>query len=155
MAKLGGFFDSSQHEGMADFTPVPAGKYCAQIVGSDYVQNSKKNGHILKVTFEITQGEQTGKKIFVNLNLDNPSGQAVEIAKKELATITRACNKKVITDSVQLHNIPVLINVSIAPAKGDYPARNKITNYEAFNPASPEGAKSSNTPPPWVKAEAF
>ena len=73
--------------------------------------------------------------------------RAVEIAKKELATITRACRKKVITDSIQLHNIPILIHVGIAPAKGDYPPRNKITNYEFLNPAATAGANSSSTPP--------
>ena len=138
MPKLPSAFRRKDHEGMSNRSLVPEGKYLAKIVSSEYVQNSNKNGHILKLKFEIMTKEYKGRNIFVNLNLDNKSDTAVEIANNELATILEACGKASIKDSNQIHGIPMLVDVIEVPAEGKYRPRNEISMYYPAN-SSDEG----------------
>ena len=44
MAKLTNYFDSSNHDDMNTFDPIPNGEYIAQIVESDILNTTKGNG---------------------------------------------------------------------------------------------------------------
>lgn len=133
MAKLPGqTFDSSQYDDMNDFTPLPAGKYPAHIVNSDIKTTLSGTGKYIKLEIEVLSGDFKGRKIFNNLNIENPSKEAVEIAQRELATLCRATGVLNLTDTNQLHNIPFMITVKIQPAKGDYPPQNAVTGYASF-----------------------
>jgi len=130
MANLGLDFDSTQYEDMSNFSPIPKGEYTAQIIESEYLPTQSKKGHYLKLVFEIIDGAHLERKIWVNLNLDNPSTQAESIAKKEFSTIIRACGKTVVNDTNILHMIPLKIMVDIEPAQGQYREKNKIVYYK-------------------------
>lgn len=130
MADLGQAFDSGGHEDMnSGFDPIPAGTYLARVVESDVLENKKKNGKYIKLKFEIMDTEFKGRFVWTNLNIINPSVQAVEIAQKELATLCRACGKGVIQNTDVLHGIPIKMKIKIKPAKGDYPAGNEPIGY--------------------------
>lgn len=113
MAQLPSSFNSNEHEEMGDFSALPKGDYTVKITESDYVQNSKKTGHILKITRTVVGGKFDGRKIFSNLNLDNPNPVAVEIANKEFTSTCKACNLVVVEDSEELHNIEHTINLGV------------------------------------------
>ena len=53
-----------------EFTLVPAGQYTAQITNHEW-KETKKGGHLLALTLEITGPSHEGRKVFDNLNLDN------------------------------------------------------------------------------------
>lgn len=141
MARLPSSFNANDHEEMGSFDVLPKGKYIVKITDSDYVPNRKKTGHILKLTREIVSGEYKGRKIFRNLNLDNPNPAAVEIANKELTSTLKACGLVSIEDSVELHGIEHEIELYVKKGKGDEPDSNEIS---AINPI--EGAARPSKP---------
>lgn len=140
MAQLGKAFDSSQHDDMGDFDPIPAGQYPMIIDESSVEDTAKKTGKYIKFRFKVINGEFKGRFVWTNLNIINPNPVAVEIAQKELATICRACGKAVIQDTQELHGIPMLVKVRIIPPKGDYPAKNAPSGYKPISEADGEEA---------------
>jgi hypothetical protein len=165
MAQLGGNYIPDPNETEDSFDIVPAGDYIAIISASDYVANQKGTGMILKLTYEIIDGEFKGRKIFENLNLENENAVAVQIAKKTLNSICLACGVNAIQDSSQLHSIPMLLDVGIKPAKGDYDAQNKIKKHLPVNGSAPQapaqngfqkpagqGSEAPKKAQPWQKA---
>jgi hypothetical protein len=137
MAELGGNYVPNPNETEESFDIVPIGDYIAVISESDYVPNKKGTGMILKLTWEIIDGEFKGRKIFENLNLENENAQAAQIAKKSLNSICLACGVQAVQDSAQLHGIPMLIDVRVKAAQGDYDAQNSIKKHLPANGQAP------------------
>lgn len=136
MAQIGNYVPDP-NETEESFDIVPAGEYIAVITASDYKVNKKNTGMILSLTYEIIDGPKKGSKIFENLNLENENAQAVQIAKKTLNSICLACGIQTVQDSAQLHGIPMLLDVGVKPAQGDYDAQNKIKKHLPVNGAAP------------------
>jgi hypothetical protein len=110
MADLSGF-DANQVEPSNDLDPVPAGKYLAVITESEMAPNKAGTGHYLKLTFQIIEGAFKNRLLWTRLNLDNPNATAVQIARGELSAICRAVGVLAPSDSVELHNLPLVIHV--------------------------------------------
>lgn len=136
MAQIGNYVPNP-NETEESFDIVPAGEYIAVISASDYVVNKKQTGMILKLTYEILDGEFKGRKVFETLNLENENAQTVQIAKKTLNSICLACGVNVVQDSAQLHGIPMLIDVKVQPEKDGYDAQNKIKKHLPVNGQAP------------------
>jgi len=144
MAQLPGAFNSSEEKGMDDFSPVPVGKYLAMIVESELKDNSNQNGKILSLRVKIIDGEHKGRLVFDNLNIVNPSEQAMEISRKALASIGKAVGAGTFTDTEVLHGKPMLITVGMTKATPQYPARNKISFYDRAPNSPLEGTDKPN-----------
>lgn len=95
------------------YDALPAGEYLAVIEKSDYVSTKAGTGMILRLTYQIIDGPLKGRKLFENLNLENPSTQAQQIAIRTLNSIGVATGVMEIEDSSLLHNIPMKINVKV------------------------------------------
>lgn len=153
MASLNGF-DANQVEPKRGFTPLPAGKYVAVITDSDEKANSKGTGTFHSLTFEIVEGEFQGRKLFVNLNLNNPNPQAVEIARGDLSAICRAVNVMAPEDTVELHDKPMVLTVGVKKNKDTGELQNVIKAYDRLDgsrvvvTAPAGGGKTSFAPPP-------
>jgi len=119
-------------EGMTDFSPLPSGKYNAQIVKSEYKETKKKDGHYLSLQLKILDGTYKDRVLFENLNLDNPNPVAVEIANKALNSICQACGAVGVEDSEELHGIPMMIKVRLKPKTATQPPSNDILFYEEY-----------------------
>jgi len=160
-------------EAATDFSPIPTGEYPAVIVDSDMKPTNGNNGQYLELVHEITAGEHKGRKVWANLNLDNPSAAAVEIANRQMASIREATGVANPTDSQQLHYKPMVIRVEFIPAgtvktsksgkvheykkdtneikawkKGDGAAVSQPTQQPAANQAT------GSTTPPWQRNAA-
>lgn len=134
-------------EQMEDFTPVPPAQYRAMVTESDVADTKAGNGKLLKLTWTITDGEHQGRKVFDRVNLQNPNARAVEIGRKQLNTICHALGLTHVSDSVEMHDRPCLIEVRIRPAQGDYPPSNEIRGYKPLNSeAAPAPAAAAPTP---------
>ena len=83
MANLQGF-DANEVEPANDLEPIPVGKYVAVITDSEMKPTKSGAGSYLQLTFQIIEGEHSGRLLWVRLNLDNPNATAVEIARREL-----------------------------------------------------------------------
>lgn len=158
MADLMGF-NANEVEPAKDFSPLPGGEYIAAIVDSSMATTQAGTGQYLKLEIEILEGQYRGRKLWENLNLQNPSAQAVEIARGTLSAICRATGIMTPKDSAELHNLPMRIKVAIKKDK-DGEARNRITKYESKNATSTATAGAGTTgtngggPAPWKQKAA-
>jgi len=156
-----GFNAAEQQEEMRDgFEVIPAGEYKAAITDSDMLENSAKTGHYLKLEITIVEGPYNGRKIFTNLNLDNPNQTAVDIARAELKSICSAIGKPnaIINDSNELHDQPMTIKVKVEKRKDNGEDSNRIKGYAPLNGAGSSstapkqsGGAKTGAKPPWVK----
>ena len=86
-------------------------------------------GKYLSLGFKCIEGNQKGMMVFTNLNLVNPNEVAVNIANQDLKRICTAVGKKSITDSSELHGIPLVIKVAVRDDDDPYPG-NDIKRYK-------------------------
>lgn len=153
-------FNAEEHKS-SSFDPLPVGDYLAVITDSEQKKTNAGNGHYLKLTFEITQGDYKGRKLWTNLNLDNPNPEAVRIAQGELSAICKAVGILKPADSVDLHNIPLMVKVGLTTNKQTGDAENRIKGYKsrpgvgeaaagAIMPNKAPAASASSTAP-WAR----
>jgi hypothetical protein len=147
MAELGEQFDSSQHNDMINFDPVQKDQYYGKIVDSEIKDSASTPGNRyiqLKVELMgkgLEHGEDaSGKFVWPMLHKWNKNEKAVNMANRELATIIRACKLVTVQDTMQLHEIPMLLDIDVIPADGQYPPKNEIKNYQPV-----QGASGANT----------
>ena len=119
-------------DGVGDWTPIPVGDYQAHVKDSKMVATKDNPNHFfLEVDWEILAGEQAGSIMIQRLNLVNSNAKAVEIAQKHLKSI---CDAMAITgpisDSVVLHNKPILISIIQTKPTANYGAGNDIKKYQ-------------------------
>lgn len=145
MAQLPSAFNTANNnEKMSDFSAMPAGKYPAVIVKSEYKKNKAKNGNYLDLQHKVIDGEHKGRVFFNKLNLDNVNPTAVQIANKTLNSICEACGKVGVLDSDELHGIPMLVTLKLKAATAAYPASNDVGFYEKYTGTAEAGPASSN-----------
>ena len=128
MANLTGF-DATQVEPAAKFDPIPAGKYLAVITESEQKPTKAGTGHYLQLTFQIQEGVHKGRILWARLNLDNPNATAVQIARAELSAICRAVGVTAPNDSIDLHNLPLMITVKCRKRQDTGDITNEIAGY--------------------------
>ncbi|MEX0716607.1 MAG: DUF669 domain-containing protein [Planctomycetaceae bacterium] len=144
-------FNAHEVEPAMEFDPLPAGKYLAVITDSEMKPTKSGTGSFLQLTFEILDGQYKGRKTWARLNLDNPNETAVKIARAELSSICRAVGVMTPTDSLELHNLPLVITVRCKkrPDTGDI--SNEIKGYERKGAATGQPQQRPNSTPPWKR----
>ena len=157
MAQLGETFDANVVEPNQPFEVLPAGKYKVQIIASEMRPTNDGNGSYLWLEMDILEGEYQGRKFWDRLNLNNPSEQAVQIAQRTLSALCHACGKLVVSDSEDLHFIPIIAHVKVRPGtvkelpsgeRREYSASNSIGGYSAADGSAPPAAqpRAAGTP---------
>ena len=140
-------FDANTIEPTTGFEPVPAGKYLSVITDSEMKQTKSGTGKYLELTFQVIEGPHKNRLLWSRLNLDNPSEQAVTIARGELSAICRAVGVMQPKDSVELHNIPLAITVKCKRRSDTGEMTNEIKGYGKKEPGAAPRATSDS--PPW------
>lgn len=159
MASLGeGGFDSRNVEPNAGFDVLPAGEYDAVIVASEVKPTSAGTGKFLKLELQILSGQFQNRKVWDQLNIWNPSAEAVQIAKGTLSAICRAVNVLTPQNSEELHNKPLRIKLAIQKST-EYGDKNVVKSYKprsagpvvpaATPPAQPAMAGTAPAGQPW------
>jgi hypothetical protein len=155
MANLTGF-DANQVDPATNFDPLPAGKYLAAITESEMKPTKAGTGNFLQLTFQVLDGPHKGRLLWARLNLDNPNATAVQIARAELSAICRAVGVMAPRDSVELHNLPLVISVRCKKRTDTGEITNEISGYAKKDspPPPPAAAVSANGsgPPPWKRS---
>ena len=152
MADLRGF-DANTVEPSGDFEPIPAGKYPAVITDSELKPTKAGTGHYLQLTFQIIDGPHQNRLLWARLNIDNPNPQAQQIAQGELSAICRAVGVLAPQDSVELHNLPLVIHVRCKKRSDTGEIDNEIKGYSKKESAPPVAAAAPavNNTPPWKR----
>jgi len=126
MARFDTAFDATGIEPTTGYNVLPAGKYRAQIVESEMRVTRNGMGQFLWLMLDIIEGQYQGRKLFDQLNLVNSNPQTVEIAQRTLSAICHATGKLQVNDSVDLHLVPMTIQVGVKPPKDGYSEKNTI-----------------------------
>ena len=135
------------------FDPIPAGNYVAAITNSEMKPTKKGTGQYLELTFQVLEGEYKGRLLWARLNLDNPDAQAVKIARAELSAVCRAVGVLAPKDSVELHNVPLVLKVDCKNRKDTGEPANVIKSYASASAAAPRPAMAGtgNGKAPWQR----
>lgn len=168
MAELTGGFDATKVDPLAERKVLPEGKYQAVIVESAKERTKDGTSEYLRLRYQVIAGEHRGSTIEDRLMIWHPSEDAVRYARARLSAICRAVNVLQLRDSVQLHNIPLVLSVGVKPwtnGQGQSKLGNEVRGYEpriAASAASTQSAsgeqsatasQSANKPDPFAKAE--
>lgn len=158
MASLNGF-DANRVEPSTDYDPLPAGKYLAVITESEMKPTKAGTGQYLQLTFEILDGQFKGRKVWARLNLINTNDMTVKIAQAELSAICRAVGVLAPNDSVELHNLPLMITVKCKKRPDTGEISNEVRGFAKKETPQPQAAAvqstsqapSTNGVPPWKR----
>jgi hypothetical protein len=152
MADLCGF-NANDVEPSGGFEPLPAGKYLAVITASEMKPNRAGTGQLLQLTFQIIEGPFEGRLIWARLNLEHPNATAVQIARADLSAICRAVGVLAPQDSVELHNLPLVIHVRCKKRDDTGEITNEIKSYSKREApqATPQTGPAASGPPPWKR----
>lgn len=148
MADLQGF-NASEVEPTTTFDPMPAGKYTAMIIESEMKPTKNGSGSYLELTFQIVDGPFKGRVLWSRLNLDNANPTAVQIARGELSAICRAVGVLTPKDSVELHNLPLLITVKCKKREDTGEITNEVKGYARREVANGQPQQAVASTPPW------
>lgn len=146
-----GGFDAVAVDPNVGFDPIPAGKYLCVITDSEEKPNAKGTGTYINFTLEVIEGEHKGRKLWERLNLKNPSEEAVKIARAVLSSMCRAVGVMSPRDSVDLHNLPMLVKVGMEKRADTGEITNRIRGYEAKAGVAAKPAQAPPATPPWKK----
>ncbi|MCA9252548.1 MAG: DUF669 domain-containing protein [Phycisphaerales bacterium] len=151
MANLQGF-DAQQVEPAAAFEPIPAGKYLAAITESEFKPTKNSSGQYLQLTFQLLEGNHKGRIQWARLNLENSNATAVKIARAELSAICHAVGVMQPKDSLELHNIPLVIDVRLKKRPDTGELTNEIKGYSRKETAGASPAQAPSSTPPWARS---
>ena len=150
MANLNGF-NANNVDPATDFEPIPAGKYAAVITNSEMKPTKSGNGQYLELTFQVIDGPYKNRLLWSRLNLDNPNAQAVQIAHGELSAICRAVGVMQPKDSIELHNLPLLVTVKCKKRDDTGDVVNEIRGYAKKEAANGVPQQETTNTPPWAR----
>lgn len=163
MANLAGF-DASKIPEQQEFSALPEGPYTVIATSSEMKPTKSGTGQYLQFVFEVLDGPQHGRKLWARFNLINPSPAAVDIANRELGALCRAVGVIKPTESAELHNKPLIVEVAVE-VDDRRRESNSIKKYMqvsggampgAFSPSAafpqqPAVSPAATSTPPWKK----
>lgn len=136
-------FNAESVEPAAAYDVLPKGKYLCMAVASELKATKQGNGEYLQITFEVIDGQFKGRKLFERLNIRNANKTAEDIAQRALSALCHSVGVMQLSDSDQLHNIPVTLDVSIEDGRDGYDAQNRIKGYSLASGAPAPAVRSA------------
>jgi len=136
-------FNAAEVEPSA-FEAIPAGTYEAVVSNSESKPMKSGNGMGFNFEFEIVSGEFKGKKVFAWITFEHrTSPDAQRIGREQLSALCRAVGVSQLNDTVQLHNLPLMITVAIDRSDA---TRNIVKGYKAKAGAAAQPAQTPAAP---------
>lgn len=155
MAQFQNPFDATSVAPREAMDVLPDGEYPVVIDASEWKQTKAGTGAYLELTLQVTDGAHKGRKLWDRLNLQNPNQTAVDIAQQTLSAICHATGVMKVSDSAQLHGIPMSARVKVR--QGDNGPSNEVKGYKPLRVGvvgSVPPAPSGPAVPPWQKKSA-
>jgi hypothetical protein len=150
MANLNNF-NANEVDSTNDFDPIPAGKYLAMITGSQMKETKNKTGSYLELTFQVLEGEYKGRLLWARLSLTHSNEVTAKIARGHLSAICKAVGVLTPKDSVELHNLPLVINVKVKKRTDNDELTNDIRGFSKQQTTAAPAAVSKPSVAPWKR----
>jgi hypothetical protein len=160
-----GFDSSSVEPSTGDEFAVMPPHWNSFEIEKEEIRETKKvgekghKGQYLHLQLSVIGDTFKNHKVFSNITLANDNEKAVEIGRRDLASLALACGIKVLRDSAEFLGKHVDARVTIKPAKGDFKEDNEISAYAPVGTKigtevkakAPSGAKPAETKKAWDK----
>src|SRR6516164_9202545 len=132
------YFDPEQQEG-SNFEPFPAGDYTAEIIEAVISQPKTGDGHMLSLTWKISDGDYVGCQIWQRLCYQHSNPTTQDIARRFLKDLCIALNiNQQITDPEVFKFKPARVRIGVESDKyGQFDDQNRIKRVHALS-AEPE-----------------
>jgi hypothetical protein len=152
MANLNGF-NANDVEPNTPFEPLPAGKYLAAITASEMKSTKAGDGSYLELEFTVLEGDCKDRKVWDRLCINHPNDLTQKIARGNLSAICRAVGVMQPKDSVDLHNLPLVVTVKCKKREDNGEITNEVKGYAAKGAAASQPQQDSTTDatPPWKR----
>jgi hypothetical protein len=152
MANLNNF-NAHEVDPTTPFDPIPAGKYLAAVTASQMKPTKAGDGSYLELELTILEGPAKGRKVWDRLCLNHPNAEAVKIARSNLSALCRAVGVMQPKDSVELHNLPLLVTVKCKKRDDTGEMTNEVRGYAKKQAAAgqPQQAVPTDSTPPWKR----
>jgi Protein of unknown function (DUF669) len=148
MAQLGQAFDPNSVE-PNQFDDLPVGEYIAQIVESSVEATKTGTGMLLKLTWQVVDGQYENRKFWQQINFQNQSAQAQLIGQQQLKSICDSIGyTQHVEDSEVLHYQPCRVRLGMGKANGNYPARVEVKKVSPLQAQPPAGKAPTAQPQP-------
>ncbi len=144
-------FNANNVEPATAYEPLPANKYLVEISASEMKQTKTGNGSYLELEFTVLDGDCRGRKVWDRLCLTHPNDLTQKIARGKLSAICRAVGVMQPRDSVELHNLPLVVTVKCKTRKDTGEITNEIKGYAKRESAAgqPQQAPVNDNTPVW------
>lgn len=144
-------FDPNQQEG-SHYEVIPAGEYTAEIVDALITQPKSGDGDMLRLVWNVADGDFEGRKIFQTLCYQHSNSTTQDIARRMLKDICVALDiHEQVTDPEIFKFKPAKVKVAVEIDKnGQYDDQNKIKRVKSLTEPDNEAqeAKSATAAPP-------
>lgn len=155
MASLNGF-NAHEVDPNVGFDPIPAGKYLCIIANSEMKPTKAGDGEYLQLELEVIDGPCKGRKLWDRLTLKHPNEMTVKIARGTLSAICRAVGVMAPKDSVELHNLPLVVSVGCKKREDTGDLTNVVKGYakrgaSGASSAPQTAATTNGSVPPWKR----
>lgn len=155
MANLQGMYSDTDPVHVP-FIALPAGDYLAAISESETKPTKAGDGTNLELTFQIIEGEHKGRTLKTWMSLEHKIDKYAMVARSQFATLRAALGLGQVKDSIELHNLPVIITVICKPRKDTGEISNSIKSFASRNGARPTVAPATGAGPkvggqPWSR----
>lgn len=110
------------------FEPLEPGMYQGMVIDSSIKATKAGTGEYIELVIQVTDGPQTGRRLWERLNVSNPNKTAEDIARSQLAELCHAVGVQKLTATEQLHDLPFLMEVQIDRKE---PTRNRIMGFQS------------------------
>ena len=146
-------FNANDVEPTTAYEPLPAGKYLAEITASEVKPTKSGNGVYLQLEFTVLDGPCKGRKAWDRLCINHPNELTQKIARGNLSAICRAVGVMQPRDSVELHNLPLVITVKCKKRADTGEVTNEVKGYAKRESAvgQPQQAPVNDQTPPWAR----
>ena len=146
-------FNAADVEPTTAYEPLPADKYLAEITASEVKATKAGDGSYLQLEYTVLEGPCKGRKIWDNLCINHPNDLTQKIARANLSAVCRAVGVMQPRDSIELHNLPLVITVKCKKRKDTGELTNEIKGYAKRESAigQPQQAPVNDQTPPWAR----
>jgi hypothetical protein len=143
------YFDPEHQEG-SQFKLLPVGDYTAEIIDAVISQPKTGDGHMLSLTWKISDGDHEGRQIWQRLCYQHSNPTTQDIARRFLKDLCLALNiNQQITDPEVFKFKPARVRVGVESDKyGQFDDQNRI---KRVHPLSAEPEPPAPSPKPATK----
>ena len=151
MSDFAGFeaFDATTVPDAPSAEALPAGDYTVMVTETDFRPTNKTQpdgtptGSYLSATFQVVEGEHSGRNLYEMYNIVNLNPKAVAIGKEQLRDLCLACNMNAIVLPSDLND--KVLRVRVACKNDTYNGETRVKN--TIKKYAPLSAATTPTPP--------